>query len=250
MNESHSGKEYVDAITERQSDRRARAAFQDLVLKIAAPGAVLFDFGAGPGIDARFYAERGFTIGAYDVDPAMCEYFSAHCREFIRAGKISLDRGSYQGFLERRTMSIDRRIDLVTANFAPLNLIDDLRELFAKFDAITGPRGLVLASVLSPYFLGDLKYVWWWRNAGRLWREGRYSVPIARGCVVRRRLADFAAQSSPYFTLERVYRGAPSGRRGAEGVDMTRGGRNAWLNVCVCRYMFLLFRKRPKAHSQ
>src|ERR1700689_2782226 len=92
-NEVRSGARYVEAITVLESDRRARSAFQDLVLKIAPPGAALFDFGAGPGIDARFYAERGFTVGAYDVDPGMCDYFSVHCRELNQAGQITLNTG-------------------------------------------------------------------------------------------------------------------------------------------------------------
>jgi hypothetical protein len=90
MSEIVTGEAYVEAITSRESDRRARAAFQDLVLRIARPGAALFDFGAGPGLDARLYAERGFTVTAYDIDPKMREFFSVYCREFIETGKILL----------------------------------------------------------------------------------------------------------------------------------------------------------------
>ena len=68
--------EYERAMSASESDRRARSAFQQLVLSIAPAGAALYDFGAGTGIDARFYAEHGFTVGAYDVDPAMREHFA------------------------------------------------------------------------------------------------------------------------------------------------------------------------------
>ena len=248
MNTIHTGKDYVEAITALQSDRRARSAFQELVLKVASPGATLFDFGAGPGIDARFYAERGFAVDAYDVDPGMSEYFSAHCREFIQTGRIALETGSYRDFLANNTVAGGRRVELVISNMAPLNLIERLQELFAKFHALTGPDGKVLASVLSPYFIGDLRYPWWWRNAARLWRAGHFSVPGAQGPIVRRRLADFATQSAPYFTLERVFRGLPpSSRRDAHGIDATRNGRYAWLHVLTCRFMILLFQKRNNA---
>jgi hypothetical protein len=50
------GADYVKQITALESDRRARAAFHDLVLRVAPPGAALLDFGAGTGMDARFYA--------------------------------------------------------------------------------------------------------------------------------------------------------------------------------------------------
>jgi len=231
------GAEYVRQITALKSDRLARSAFQELVLRIAPPGAALFEFGAGTGMDARFYAERGFTVAAYDVDPLMCEFFSAHCRELIDAGRITLENGGYREFLARSRAGDGRAVDLVTSNFAPLNLVGDLRELFAKFHALTGPAGRVLASVLSPYFMGDLKYGWWWQNLPRLWHTGHFSVAGDQAPIVRRRLTDFARQCAPYFALRRAFPGVPSGARGADV-------RHAWLRLSTCRYMFLLFDKQ------
>src|SRR5277367_5868441 len=120
------GAEYVSQITAQVSDRRTRSAFRDLVLGIAPPGATLFDFGAGPGIDARFFAERGFTIDAYDVDPRMREFFAEHCRDLIDLGHVRLDGSAYQDFLKHSPADDRRRANLVISNFAPLNLVDDL----------------------------------------------------------------------------------------------------------------------------
>jgi SAM-dependent methyltransferase len=151
------GAPYVTQITAQESDRNTRHAFRDLVLRMAPPRAALFDFGAGPGIDARFFAERGFTIDAYDVDPRMREFFADHCRDLIDSGRVTLDGSAYREFLGRRVEDSRPRADLVISNFAPLNLIDDLAELFGKFRALTGPKGKVLANVLNPYFIGDLR---------------------------------------------------------------------------------------------
>jgi SAM-dependent methyltransferase len=241
----HTGAVYFRRITALESDRRARAAFQDLVLRIAPPGAALFDFGAGPGIDARFFAERGFTVDAYDVDPKMCDFFATYCRDFIVSGRISLDRGGYAEFLARDTLPSGRRIDLVISNFAPLNQVDDLRPLFAKFHALTVPGGKVLASVLTPYFVGDVRTRWWWRHAPRLWRDRHFFV---RGALApshtRRRLADFAELSAPHFRLARAFRGLPSIRgRPSGGVSVGRGG-CGWLQLATSRFMFLLFERR------
>ncbi|MEA3151482.1 MAG: hypothetical protein QOD56_2421 [Gammaproteobacteria bacterium] len=242
LNEIVTGEAYVKAITSLESDRRIRSAFQDLVLRIAGPGAALFDFGSGPGLDARFYAERGFTVAAYDVDPKMREFFAVHCREFIDTGQVVLHGSSYGEFLAGNNG--ERKIDLVTSNFAPLNLVHDLHELFAKFHALTGPKGYVLASVLSPYWVGDLKCAWWWRNTLRLWRDGYYFVPGPLAPTVRRRLANYAAQSAPYFALERVFRGVPAARTGRiNDTDVSRSGRHAWLHLTGCQFMFLLFRR-------
>src|SRR5580704_4836900 len=87
---THTGEVYFRRITALERNRRVRSAFQDLVLRIAAPGAALFDFGAGPGIDARFFAERGFTVRTYDVDPRMSDFFADHCGDLIEAGSVTL----------------------------------------------------------------------------------------------------------------------------------------------------------------
>lgn len=235
------GAEYVQQITALQSDRRARAAFLDLALEVARPGAALLDFGAGTGMDARFYAGHGYRVTAYDVDAKMCEFFAEHCRDLIDAGRVSLETGSYADFLARHRAARAPSIDLVTANFAPLNLIGDLNELFAALHALTRPGGKVLASVLNPYYLGDLRYGWWWRNAPRLWSRGHYAVAGAQAPIVRRRLTNYAAQSAPYFTLEHVFRGLPS-TNGQRANDAQPSG-SAWPRFVTCRFLFLLFKR-------
>jgi SAM-dependent methyltransferase len=237
------GAEYVSQITAQESDRSTRSAFRDLVLKIAPPRATLFDFGAGPGIDARYFAERGFTIEAYDVDPRMREYFADHCRDLIDSGRVGLDCSAYREFLIHTTADSKLRADLVISNFAPLNLVDDLRGLFEKFHALTGPKGKVLASVLSPCFIGDMRSRLWWRNAPRLWRDGELFLPGPQAPYYRRLLRNFRTVSAPHFRLSRVYRGMPSSRRHSNGIDLQRDGRLAWLYIARCRYMFLLFEK-------
>jgi SAM-dependent methyltransferase len=247
------GARYVEQITALDTDRRARAAFLSLVTRLASPGAAVFDFGAGPGLDARFYAEHGYRVAAYDVDREMCEFFAEHCRDLIQAGRITLSCASYRDFLAREAPP-GHDIDLVTSNFAPLNLIEDLGPLFAKFHTLTSPGGKVLASVLNPFFLGDMKYRWWWRNLPRLWIDGRYSLQGAQAPIVRRRLADYAAQSAPYFSLQRVFPGLFAQPRGdIGGIDLSNGvPRRAALRLSPYQFMFLLFERRsdaPAHHS-
>jgi SAM-dependent methyltransferase len=240
------GAEYVSQITAQESDRRTRTAFRDLVVRIAPPGARLFDFGAGPGIDARFFAERGFTIDAYDVDPAMREYFTAHCRELIDSGRVTLEGGAYREFLTLKSADNQRRADLVISNFAPLNLVDDLHQLFGKFDALTGSQGKVLASVLNPCFIGEMRARWWWRGAPRLWRDGQLFMPGPQAPHYRRLLEHFRTASAPHFQLRRAFRGLPYSAAGhLSGIELPRAGPLAWLHLLRCRFMFLLFEKTP-----
>lgn len=196
-------------------------------------------------MDARFYAESGFNVAAYDVDPQMRDFFASHCQHFIQAGQVAAGRGEYLDFLACKNVGGFRDFDLVTSNFAPLNLIENLQDLFAKFHALTAPRGKVLASVLSPYYIGDMKYLWWWRNAQRLWRDGFYSVPGAQARIFRRRIGDFAAKAAPYFALNQVFLGpGASGTQSAKGVDVSDGAVLASLLASKYRFMFLLFERR------
>jgi SAM-dependent methyltransferase len=231
------GAEYVDQINAQESDRRTRSAFRDLVLGIAPPRAKLFDFGAGPGIDARFFAEHGYTIDAYDVDPRMREFFSDHCRDLIGSGRVTLDGSAYREFLTRTAAGNGGRADLVISNFAPLNLVDDLHELFEKFNTLTAPTGRIFASVLSPWFIGDMRSRSWWRDAPRLWRDGQVFFPGPQAPYYRRLLRNFRTASAPHFRLSRIFCPNVIGR--------PRDGRLAWLYAARCRYVFLLFEKAP-----
>jgi SAM-dependent methyltransferase len=244
----HTGEQYFKHITSLEADRRARAAFQELTLETAPRGGALFDFGAGPGIDARFFAERGFTVEAYDVDPAMREFFAEYCRDFIDAGRIALQCGSYAEFLSREVPRDARRADVVISNFAPLNLVEDLAILFAKFHALSTSSGRVLASVLNPYCWSDMRYRWWWRKLPELRREGCCFMPGPQAPHMRRGLADFAARSLPYFRLTRVFRGLPDsdGRAPSEIHAGGPGGWRPWLHLGAARFMFLLFEKNAK----
>ena len=247
MREIHSGAKYVEAINDRRSDRGARAAFQTLVLHLAAPGATLFDFGSGPGIDVKFYADRGFTVGAYDVDPQMCAFFAEYCREHIDRGKVALNTGSYADFLASETLQHGRNVDLIVSNFAPLNLVDNLGELFRKFFAVTAPNGKILASMLSPYYLGDLRYGWWWSNALKLRRDGHFAVQGAVSNIVRRRLADVARDAAPYFTLLGAWPGRPNKRsRAPGGTFAPQRLRYTWLPLTTSRFMFLVLERRRR----
>jgi SAM-dependent methyltransferase len=237
------GSEYARMIMTRESDRRARAVFQTLALAHSRPGDNLFDFGAGTGIDARHYAVQGRRVFAYDVDANMCEYFRVHCRDFIETGSVSIQCTSYAQFLQSTPSGLEGRIDLITSNFAPLNLIEDLGRLFARFHALTVKDGRVLVCVLSPYFIGDTRYAWWWRNLWRLWRKGQFAVQGTQAPIVRRRLAELARACRPYFELERVYRGMPG--REYPRLLATRGHSMAWLPLSTCRFMLLVFRRVP-----
>ena len=195
------GEEYICDITARAADRDARSAFQQWVLGAAKPGSTIFDFGAGPGIDAKFYAERGFQVAAYDVDPRMCAAFLRYCRNQIALKQVILFEGSYRNFLESPPPCGAGRVDVVTSNFAPISLIDDPHELFGKFHEMTASQAKVLISVLNPYCLSDARYGWWWRHVAVFGIRGHTSVPGTQGNIHRRSARNLEHSAAGYFRL-------------------------------------------------
>lgn len=249
MSDSHAGAEYVRDLQQHESDRLARDAFQSLALRHVPAGGTVFDFGAGAGIDARFFAERGLRVYVYDNDLRMRSYLAETCRDLIDAGRILPETGEYAEFLAR-TPEPGARAHLVIADFSPLDLIDDLPVLFAELHALTLPGGGLLASVLDPYFLGDLTLGWRWRGMVGQWRTGKLIVPGARGNIIRRCLRVFAADCAPWFRLERVFRGRPPHDAAeAAGIDFALRSRTAWLRLTRCRFMFLFFRREPAEYA-
>jgi SAM-dependent methyltransferase len=244
VSRSPAGAEYFKLINSLEEDRLARAAFHQLALRLAPAGGTLFDFGAGPGIDARFFAERGLTVEAYDVDPRMREFFLEHCTDFIKAGRVALDCSTYQEFVDRRDTLMGRKVDLVVSDFAPLNQVSEPRELFAKLHAITLPGARLLASVLNPCFRGDWKLRWWWRSLLPLLRTGSFFMPGPQAPHFRRLPSNFNSLSSPYFKLTRIHRGLPpAGSCPPDGIDAGRALGHSWLHLTASRFLFLQFER-------
>jgi len=230
------GEEYVAAITAAESDRAARRAFQNLAVSLAPPGDTVLDFGAGTGIDAKHYAASGLKVIAYDTDPRMCATFARYCAEQIAAGWITLYEDSYEDFLGARIPRIRNSHDvrLITANFAPFSLVDDLPRLFASLHALTAPGAKLLASVLNPLFVGDFKYRWWWRNRLRYWRDGEFHVQGTQNNIFRRSIRRIATLAQPYFALQQVMHGLPDAQ------DLPQQASGAW-PLMSSRYIFLIF---------
>jgi SAM-dependent methyltransferase len=233
------GDAYVRAISARAADRDARSEFQKTVLAIAPPRGRIFDFGAGPGTDAKFYAEHGFRVFAYDIDVEMCATFRVHCCEEITTERVTLIESPYDELLSGALLRNVRDIDLVTANFAPMNLVPDPQEAFETFHSIVADRGQLLLSVLNPSFIGDMRYRWFWTNRRQLWRDGHFVIRGSgpRNVVWRRSVGEFTKLSAAGFRLRKVLRGLPT-------PPWWTAAPMRWLARPTSQFLFLLFDKR------
>jgi SAM-dependent methyltransferase len=207
----HTGEQYHEFMLASQQDREVRNRFRKLALDLLPAGADVLDFGAGTGIDAKLYAARGHPTFVYEPSQAMLDYLAGYCHdEIARKTVIPVIR------------PLTHKVYAVTANFAVLNHIVDQQSLFEECAHVIDRGGFFLASMLSPWYLGDARHRWWWANITGLVRSGSYPSPgesrihrFAPGAVAR--------AAAPHFRLERL---------------VPRG-----FGLATSLYMFLLFRR-------
>ncbi|TAN03391.1 MAG: methyltransferase domain-containing protein [Rhodanobacteraceae bacterium] len=207
----HTGEQYHEFMLTSQPDREVRDRFRRMALDSLPTAADILDFGAGTGIDAKVYAANGHPTFVYEPSRTMHDCLLRYCLdEIIHETVIPVTR------------PLVHKVKAVTANFAVLNHVVDHRPLFEEFSRVIDRGGFVLASMLSPYYLGDSRYRWWWANIASLVRSGSYPSP---GESRIRRFAPraVACAAAPHFRLERI---VPGG-----------------IGLATHLYMFLLFRR-------
>jgi SAM-dependent methyltransferase len=233
------GGDYVRALEGSERARLERLVFQQIALSLALPGSNIFDFGSGPGLDAKCYAEHGHSVDAFDQDPEMQEYFSYYCGDLISEGRVTQRSGTYEDFLTSKPLGW---ADVVTANFAPLNLIHDLRQLFRFMYELSRGRARVLASVLNPLCISDLKYAWWWRNLVRNVCDGEFYIDGDHGRVYRRSASVIAGAAWPYFrllgTIPSVPRVLGNARTYSQRLERAGG-----VKPVLCRYVLVVLER-------
>ncbi|HEY3637182.1 MAG TPA: methyltransferase domain-containing protein [Rhizomicrobium sp.] len=193
-------------------DIEVRARFHRLVYQFTSYNATILDFGAGTGIDAKAYAEKGHRVLVYEPCKENLSNLAENCRDELEAGTVAIT-----------DLAMNEPADVVAADFAVLNLIADHRSLFTTFDHLLAPNGYVVVNMLNPFFGGDARYRWWWMNIGALMQRGDYAVQGDDGPVYRFTPAAVARAASPLFHLIALLPGR--------------------LGLPFAQYMFLVFRK-------
>lgn len=207
----HTGQQYHQFIVASQRDRRIRDKFQKMALELLPAGANVLDFGAGTGIDAKVYAANGHLTFVYEPSVAMSGFLTQYCSDEI-ACKTVIAVAS----------PLVHKVRAVTANFAVLNHFEDHTTLFDELSRVVDPGGFVLASMLSPFYLGDARHGWWRANLTNLMKSGRYPSP-GESRIHRFAPRVVARAAAPHFRLERL---VPHG-----------------FGLATQLYMFLLFRR-------
>ena len=148
-----------------------RLAFCELVSRSAGPSGRILDYGCGTGTDAHWYATHGHPVLAYDISSGMVDQLKARNASLIRDGRIV----PVDGLLDD-AMRAHGRVGVIAANFAVLNHVNDLRALAGELAGYLTDDGLLIASMINPFFRRDVKTGWWWRAALKSSHRGRITL--------------------------------------------------------------------------
>ena len=162
--------EYDAAVDGEESNTRLRAAFQQRVAAAAAPGGTIVDFGCGTGTDARWYASRGYHVIAYDISVAMLGVLGQRCAREVESGAVVAVSGELPAL--STALRGERPVAAIAANFAALNHVAELGPLFGALAPQLPRGGAVVASLLNPTAIADMRSSWWWRGLARSPRTG------------------------------------------------------------------------------
>jgi ubiquinone/menaquinone biosynthesis C-methylase UbiE len=112
---------------------------------LPAPGAIL-EINAGSGLDAAYFASRGYRVHALDIAPGMLESLASKAALPEAGGRLTWQALSFTD-LDRLT----ERYDLVFSNLGGLNCISDLQAFTRHLRRVLKPGGKAVLVLMPPW---------------------------------------------------------------------------------------------------
>jgi len=190
---------YDRLLTADPIDLWTRAAFQTLVAETVPTGRLVLDFGCGTGLDALWYAQRGYRVLAYDISAGMLEQLERRCRSEISRGQIVVVNASFPDFAA--AMAAHSRPDAVVSNHGVLNLLARPRAFFDAIAPLLAPGASLVISVLNPFFWKDMTRRWWWTALARSVLGTAIVTPAPRMDIHLHFITSLVAAARPTFEL-------------------------------------------------
>ncbi|MCW8811274.1 MAG: class I SAM-dependent methyltransferase [Ignavibacteriaceae bacterium] len=140
------------------------------VLKYLRPNDKILELNSGTGLDAEFFAQKGFLVHCTDLSDGMVEQMKEKFTSGNFSDKITIQQCS---FTELDKIG-NRKYDFIFSNFGGLNCIPDLRESTKYFPSLLNKNGRVSLVILPPVcpweliqlFRGKIKFAFRRFNKG------------------------------------------------------------------------------------
>ena len=161
--------------------RYMRAVSLGVLADVFLPGQRLLEIGCGTGEEALALVQRGCTVLATDVSPAMIAVAQARAEGAGLCASLQLRvlDAAALGQLGGETF------DGAYSSFGPLNGLDELRPVLAALSALVRPGGVVVLSVMNRWY--PLEIAWFLLRGRprqalrRWWNSGAPVSTLAAG---------------------------------------------------------------------
>ena len=123
-----------------------RQQVRNHALEFLKPGDKILELNSGTGIDAEFFANKGFTIHCTDLSDGMVEQMKSKFSSGKFSAKTTIQKCS---FTELNKIG-DKKFDFIFSNFGGLNCIPDLNEVTKFFPSLLNNKGKVCLVIMPP----------------------------------------------------------------------------------------------------
>ncbi len=123
-----------------------RKQVQKNVLKFLRLNDKILELNSGTGIDAEFFAEKGFTVHCTDLSDGMIGQMKKKFSATNFSDRLIIQQCS---FTELDKIG-NKKFDFIFSNFGGLNCIPDLRESTKFFPSLLNKNGRVCLVILPP----------------------------------------------------------------------------------------------------
>lgn len=131
-----------------------RSRVRESVLKFWHKGEHILELNAGTGIDAIYFAQKGYYVHATDNAPGMLRILEKKVRENHLQDKITTQNCS---FLELENIG-DQKFDHIFSNFGGLNCTPKLDKVIASFSPLLKPCGTITLVIMPPFCPWEILY--------------------------------------------------------------------------------------------
>jgi ubiquinone/menaquinone biosynthesis C-methylase UbiE len=113
-------------------------------LSFLKPGDKILELNSGTGLDAVFFAEKGFDVHCTDLSDGMIEQIKLKTAKLNLPGKITFQQCSYTELDKIE----DKKFDFIFSNFGGLNCIPDLSEVTKFLPSLLNKNGRICFVIL------------------------------------------------------------------------------------------------------
>lgn len=125
------------------------------IIKLISTNSKILEINAGTGVDAVYFAQKGYQIHATDISHGMISQLEEKSKSLNLNDKISFEVLSF----EKLEALKPQKFDLIFSNFSGLNCTDNLSSIFKNFSDLLNPNGLIVLVVMPKICLWEISYL-------------------------------------------------------------------------------------------